>query len=140
MDNKTIIIIVVAAVAVLAVALCLLLILKKKKKGKTEKDIIYESKDLVSANAQTVEVLLVLAKGKEDTIKELKSIQDKLKYLSPSTNEKVKALDEKIKDVLGDLKIELSKKREEEKDDKVASLLEDIRVKIAERSTFTDGL
>lgn len=140
METKDIIIIVAVVAVILVIALCLFLILKRKGNKGTEKEVLYASKDLIASNAQLVEVLLVLAKGKENTIKELKSIQDTLKYLSPSTNEKVKAIDEKIRDGLGDLKIELNKKKDEEKDDKVDACIENIRLKIAERSTFTDRL
>lgn len=140
METKYIIMIAAAAVVVLLIVLSLVLLLRKKGNSGTEKDILNASKDRIAANAQTIEVLLVLAKGKEDTIAELKAIQDKLKYLSPSTNEKVKEIDEKIKDELGDLKIELNKKKEEEKDDKAAAHLENLRLKIAERSTYTDRL
>lgn len=139
METKDIIIIVVAVVIALLVVLSLIILFKKRRGNETEKDILNESKALIAANAQMIEVLLVLAKGKEKTISELKSIQDKLKYLSPSTNEKVKIIDEKIKDELGDLKIELNKKKDE-MDDKVQTHLENIRLKIAERSTFTDRL
>lgn len=140
MGVKEIIIIVVAAVAVILLAVCLFLVLRKKGGGKTQKDVLNESKDLIAANAQSVEVLLVLAEGKEETVKQLKSLQDKLRYLTPSTDEKVKAIDEKIKGELGDLKIELNKKKEEEKDDKASAHLENIRMKIAERSVLTDRL
>ena len=140
METKDIIIIVVAVVAVVLIAVCLLFILKRKGNRSTEKDVLNASKDLIAANAQSIDVLLVLARGKDNTCKQLKALQDKLKYLTPSTNEKVKDIDEKIKDEIGDLKIELNKKREEEKDDKVESHLENILLKIAERSTFTDRL
>lgn len=139
MDNKDIIII-VAAVAAVLVILCLIFVIVTKKKKGTEKDILLASKDLIASNAQSIEVLLVLAKGKEKTTKELKALQDKLKYLSPSTNEKVKAIDEKIKDELGDIKIELNKKKDEEKDDKVMTHFETIYLKIAERSVLTDRI
>ena len=132
--------ILVAAVILILVALFVLIAFKKKGGKKTEKEILNASKDLIAANTQTIEALLVLARGKENTIKELKAIQDKLRYLSPSTDERVKAIDEKIKGELGDLKIELSKKKEEEKDEKVSAHLENVRLKIAERSVFTDRL
>lgn len=141
MEPKEITIIaIVAVVAVLLVALCVFLIVKKKKGNKTEKEVVNDSKDLVAANAQTIEVLLVLADGKEDLCRELREMQDKLKYLTPSTDERVKQIDEKIRGELGDLKIELSKKKPEDKDDKAAAHLDNIRVKIAERSVLTDRL
>lgn len=140
METKDIIIIAAAAAVALLIVVCLIVVFKKKGKHGTEKEMINESKDLIASNAQFIEVLLVLAKGKENMIRELKEIQDKLKYLTPSANEKVTAIDEKIKDELGDLKIELNKKKEEEKDDKALTHLENIRLKISERSVYTDRL
>lgn len=134
------IIIVVAVVAVVLIALFVIIAFKKKGNKKTEKDVLNTSKDLIAANAQTIEVLVVLAEGDASIIKELRTVQDKLQYLSPSTNEKVKAIDEKINDELGDLKIELSKSKAEDRADKVQTHLKNINLKIAERSTFTDRL
>ena len=113
-------------------------LLKKSGKGKkSERDLLLESRQLIGDNAQSVEVLLVLASGKEGMTKELKDLQEKLKYLSPSADERVKALDMKIKDALGDIKIELTKSKGSEDCGKADKFMQEIQVHIAERSVFT---
>ena len=113
-------------------------LLKKSGKGKkSERDLLLESRQLIGNNAQSVEVLLVLASGKEGMTKELKDLQEKLKYLSPSADERVKALDMKIKDALGDIKIELTKSKGSEDCGKADKFMQEIQVHIAERSVFT---
>ena len=113
-------------------------LLKKSWKGKkSERDLLLESRQLIGDNAQSVEVLLVLASGKEGMTKELKDLQEKLKYLSPSADERVKALDMKIKDALGDIKIELTKSKGSEDCGKADKFMQEIQVHIAERSVFT---
>ena len=133
-----IIAIICVAVAVVLLAILIFVFLHKKNKKGTESEQILENRQTVATNAQTVEILLVLAKGKENTVKELLKLQDELRYLTPSTDEKVKQIDEKIANELGDCKIELSKKHEENEDGKLAMHLENIRLKIAERSVLTD--
>ncbi len=108
------------------------------KKKKTDRDLLLESRTAVSDNAQTIEVLLVLAKGKDALIKELQDLQEKLKYLSPSTEDKVKDIDKKIKNLLGDIKIELNKHREGDDVGKTMRILEEIQVNVAERSLYTN--
>lgn len=137
---KIAIIIICSVVAVLVIALILVLLLRKKGGKNTEKDILLESKDIIGFNAQSVNALIVLAGSDPETEHALKMLQDKLRYLTPSTNEKVYAIDEKIKAELGDCKIELSKKRGESDADKLQTHLENIRLKIAERSMYTDRL
>ena len=133
-----IIAVICAAVAVVLLAILIFAFLHKKNKKGTESEQILENRQTVATNAQTVEILLVLAKGKESTVKELLKLQDELRYLTPSSDEKVKQIDEKIANELGDCKIELSKKREEGEDEKLAMHLDNIRLKIAERSVLTD--
>ena len=113
-------------------------LLKKSGKGKkSERDLLLESRQLIGDNAQSVEVLLGLASGKEGMTKELKDLEEKLKYLSPSADERVKALDMKIKDALGDIKIELTKSKGSEDCGKADKFMQEIQVHIAERSVFT---
>lgn len=108
------------------------------KKKKSDKAVVMDSREIVNANAQSVEVLLVLANGKEELVSELKSLQEKLKYLSPSKEEKVQAIDGKIKNLLGDLKIELTKTKGQEGSGKAGKYLEDVRLLVAERSVYTN--
>lgn len=130
MDPKYIILICVAA-AVVLLLLLLLILIAKKRSVRTESELLSLSRELIASNASKVEVLLVLAEGDAELCEKLKKLQDELRYLSPSRNEKVKTVDEKISGVLGDLKIALNKKKED--GDK---RIEEIRVLIAERSVY----
>ncbi len=127
-------------IAVVAVVLVVLIVALLKKAGggkKSERDLLLESRQIIGDNANSVEVLLVLASGKEEMTKTLKDLQEKLKYLSPSADERVKALDMKIKDALGDIKIELTKSKGGDDSGKADKYVQEIQVHIAERSVFT---
>ena len=127
-------------IAVVAVVLVVLIVALLKKAGggkKSERDLLLESRQIIGDNANSVEVLLVLAAGKEEMTKTLKDLQEKLKYLSPSADERVKALDMKIKDALGDIKIELTKSKGGDDSGKADKYVQEIQVHIAERSVFT---
>ena len=103
-----------------------------KRKSKTEKNTV--DYDLVSSNYKFVDTLLVLAKDGEDpTIEEkLTAIKNKLQFLIPSPEDKVKDYDKKIKNALEDVKIALVK---DKADAKVKSLLLDLELAIAERNS-----
>ena len=81
----------------------------KKKKNETEK--ILENKNFVQDMTSSIDVLLSLGKDSEDLTTILNELQDKVKYFNPSMNEDVLALDKKISNKLGDLKIEINKAR-----------------------------
>lgn len=81
-----------------------------KKKNKTEQTI--DAKQNIAAMAASVDVLISLSKENEDLVDVLKQIQDKVKYFNPTQKEDVLALDKKIENKLGDLKIELNKAKQ----------------------------
>ena len=68
----------------------------------------------------------------------LDNLYDKLLYLPPSADDEVAVIDEKIKNALGDIKIELTKTRGEEGSGKADKYIEDINVLIAERGVHTE--
>lgn len=129
-----IILIICAAVAVLAILLCICIVFRKKSGRSTEKDILIESKELISKNAQTIEVLKVLASGKQELVSTLNLLEDRLRYLTPSVNEKVVAIDRQINDCLGDFKIALNKNKE----DGYEGFVKNIKMLIADRSVLTE--
>lgn len=102
---------IIIAVAVVLIAAAAVVLLRKKGGKKDERELLLESRRRVGDNAQSVDVLLVLASGKDEMTDKLKALQEKLKYLSPSADEKVKAIDEKIRQALDDVKIELTKSK-----------------------------
>ena len=101
---------------------------------KTEADTVKKNRDQISFNEKQIETLIVLAGGNEDYIKSLRATKEKIKYLTPSAVGKVADYDKKIKDLIDDLKIVLTKAAGEEIPQKANNLLTQINVYIAERN------
>ncbi len=134
MDKTAIALIVVSAVVLLlAVSASVIFILLKKKRkvgANSDRDErILESRERIFLNERTVGVLLALTHVPNE-IEELKALQDKIKYLTPSTSEEVKKIDEQILSALNGIKEELSA-------GKPLSGTEGIRTALAERELYT---
>lgn len=123
--------IVIGAVALIAVLAVVFFLTRKKRRG-TDGDRNKEDRDLIAANAASVEALLVLAENNAELISELKELQEKIKYLMPSVKDDVFELDKKITNLIGDLKIALTKTDGEE-DKKTENLIKQIKLTIADR-------
>ena len=136
LEPVEIVIIVLVAAAFTGVILASFIFIRRRRKSSDE--TVLESRDEVSENAHTVQVLKALAEGKPDMIAKLERLYDKLLYLTPSADEEVAVIDEKIKNALGDIKIELTKTRGEEGCGKAEKYPEDIKVLVAERSVDTE--
>ena len=75
-----------------------------KKKSNT--DMILENKAFIAKMASTVDVLISLVEDdKLDIIDGLRHVQDEIKYLNPSSNERVVAMDNVINNKLADIKL-----------------------------------
>lgn len=104
-----------------------------KKKKVSEK--VQDDRELISLNERSIEALIVLAKNREDLIKELRQLQEKLKYLTPSNDAKVSDYDKKIKALIEDLRILLVKADDEkELPPKVEGTIQQIRLMMADRN------
>lgn len=103
-----------------------------RKKAKTEKELLTESRNQISLNAQTINILLVSTQGNDSLTISLQKLQDDLRYLTPSVDVKVKQIDVKIKNVLDDFRIYLAKGANEDK-----GFIKEIELLLAERSTLT---
>lgn len=103
-----------------------------RRKKSAEK--VNEDRELVEANSKSVEALIILAKDNEAIIDELRELQEKLKYLIATENSKVVDCDKKIKNLIGDLRIVLTKS-DGETNKKATDLLTDIKLAIADRNT-----
>lgn len=123
--------IVIGAVALIAVLAIVFFFMRKKRRG-TDGDRNKEDRDLIAANAASVEALLVLAENNAELIAELKELQEKIKYLMPSVKDDVFELDKKITNLIGDLRIALTKTDGEE-DKKTENLIKQIKLTIADR-------
>lgn len=99
---------------------------------------IKEDRELIEQNGKYVSSLIVLAQDNEEFVKKLKLLQETLKYLIGSGNEKVKEYDKKIKDALGDLRVMLVKANGQN-DMKVDSKIKDIELLISDRNVLLRG-
>ena len=108
-----------------------------RKKTKAEKAT--EDRELVSENERSVEALIILAnqsrsEEKETVVNDFKELKEKLKYLIPSEDNKVKDLDKKIKNLIADLRIVLVKD-DGEMSKKASNIVTQIKLAIADRNT-----
>ena len=101
---------------------------KKKGAAKTSED-----RELVSENERSVNALIVLADGDDVLVEKLKNLQEKLKYLIATDNGKVIDFDKKIRNLIGDLRIALTK-ADGETNKKVQNLLRDLELTLADRN------
>lgn len=139
MDSKTIIIIcAVCAVVVIGIVTAIIL-LRRKSKIPTEKDLLLESKQRIAVNTQIIEELLVQAENIDELKTHLCDIQEKLRYLTPSTSADVAKIDQDIRLELTSVNKNMGTYGD------CATVMEEIAVKqlknvkllIARRSTFT---
>ena len=107
---------------------------KKLKKANKEHDNVLSDIDIIKDNAGVFEQLVVLAEGNDELVSNLRSMQDKIKYLNPSKDADAIKIDNKISNEIGDLKILFSKK--ELNDEKVSKHLTEIKLLIAQRSNL----
>lgn len=68
-----------------------------------------EDRELIENNANAVNTLIVMAKENADVIDALKQLQNKLRYLIASDNQKALKIDGVIQNQLQDMKIYLNK-------------------------------
>ena len=96
------------------------------RKRKTEREKMLNNKHNAEDMAMSVDILLALAKESDELTKLLKDIQDKIKYFNPSMKDNVLAIDKKIANTLGDLKIEINKGKNKEDFAKAINIAKDL--------------
>ena len=98
-------------------------------------DDVKKDKQLIGECANAIDALLVLAEQSQDeNIKsEFKGIQEKIKYLIASDNDKVYDYDKKIKNLIDDLRIVLVK-NDSELNAKANKIITQIKLAIADRN------
>mgnify|MGYP005774314379 FL=1 len=129
--------VIIVVVAAIFVGVIIAALIFKSRRRRSVDETVLVSRDEVNENAHSVSVLIALAEGKPEMIEKLNRLYDKLLYLTPSAEEEVAVIDEKIGNAIGDIKIELTKTRGEEGSGKAEKYIDDINVLIAERSVHT---
>lgn len=102
-------------------------------KRKKSSDVAKEDRAVIETNSKAIDTLIILAKNNIEIINELYALQEKLKYLAPSTKAKILERDKKIGDKLDDLKVVLTKS-DGQISKKEQDILFDINLAIAERN------
>lgn len=92
-----------------------------------------EDRELISENERAVESLLILSAGNEEMEKDLRSLKEKLKYLTPSDDGKIYDYDKKIRNLIEDMRIALIK-ADGETNKKVEGALLQLKLTIADRN------
>ena len=107
-----------------------------RRKKVSEK--VFDNRELISHNQRAVEALIVLAGDDEELHTELRQLQEKIKYLTPSNEGKVIDCDKKIKNLIEDMRIALVKADKKSEGEtlspKAASILQQIKLAIADRN------
>lgn len=122
-----------AALLLLVVLIVVIKVIVSKKK-KTEAQKTIDDRELVATNSASFEALIVLAQENEELITEMNALQEQLKYLVPVEDAKVADYDKKIKNLIGDLRIALTKSEGEETN-KTKDILLDLKLAVADRKT-----
>ena len=109
---------IIVCVAVVAVSLYFLIREVKASKnesgeGKESRTVILNKRQ-IERSVQNIESMIVLADGNDTLTNKLVELKDEIRFLNPSKNPKVKAVDEKIANKLDDIKIEISKDKDSE--------------------------
>ena len=101
------------------------------KKKASEKAV--NDRKLINENAKAVDALIILAEDDEILVKQLQEIQEKIKYLLPSEDDKIYDFDKKIKNLIEDARIALVK-ADGETSKKVNKALSQIKLTISDRN------
>ena len=105
-------------------------------KKKSAADVAANDREMISMNEKQIASLIVLAGQDEAFIEELKAVREQIKFLTPSTNGKVVDYDKKIKGIIEDLKIVLTKASGEPLPQKANNLLTQIKLCITDRNVI----
>ncbi len=107
---------IILIVAVVAVSIYFLVreLRAPKEEAKKESMGVLSNKRQIEKSVQNIESMIVLADGNDKLCNKLVELKDEIRFLNPSKNAKVKAVDEKIANRLDDIKIEISKDKESE--------------------------
>ena len=92
-----------------------------------------QNRELISENSRSVESLILLAGSNAALAEDLRTMEETLKYLIPSSDSKVTEYDSTIKSLLEDLRIALVK-ADGETSKKADGILMKIKLAISDRN------
>lgn len=109
-----------------------MLFFKKKKAAEKNQD----DRNVIETATALINPLIALAEKDAEIIADLKALQEKVKYMIPSSDSKVVSLDKKIQNAISDFKVTMVKKEDEALKKAVADFIRDVEVMIAERNAY----
>ena len=102
----------------------------RKKKAAVKNS---EDREIIEHNSKSIDALLILAEENEEFKSDLLELKESIKYLVPSYDSKVIDADKKIRNLIGDLRIALTKS-EGEDSKKTSRYFQEIRMAVADRN------
>ncbi len=131
---------IIVCVAIVGVSIYFLVreIRSSKKEGGEGKEgrSVLTNKRQIERSVQNIESMIVLADGNDTLTNKLVELKDEIRFLNPSKNPKVKAVDEKIANKLDDIKIEISKDKDSEA---IFRMIEEVEGYLSQRTKEIDA-
>lgn len=115
------------------IAICGLVLIRKFGKRNKNADKGKDDRTLIAENERDAAALVGYAKDNDALLDELRKIRERIKYLIPSEDGKIRDFDLKIKDLMEDLRIRFEKTEPNEPNKKIDSLLTQLKTTISER-------
>lgn len=123
--------------AVVIVGLSVFFLVREvKSPTKKEPYTVITNKRQIEKNVQNIESMIKLADGNDKLCNKLVELKDEIRFLNPTKNPKVKAIDEKISSRLDDMKIEITKDVNAET---IWRMMEEVEGFIAQRIKELEG-
>ncbi len=123
--------------AVVIVGVSVFFLVKEVKSPiKKESYTVITNKRQIEKNVQNIEAMIKLADGNDKLCNKLVELKDEIRFLNPTKNQKVKAIDEKISSRLDDMKIEITKDINAET---IWRMIEEVEGFIAQRIKELEG-
>lgn len=123
--------------AVVIVGLSVFFLVREvKSPTKKESYTVITNKRQIEKNVQNIESMIKLADGNDKLCNKLVELKDEIRFLNPTKNPKVKAIDEKISSRLDDMKIEITKDVNAET---IWRMIEEVEGFIAQRIKELEG-
>ena len=123
--------------AVIIVGLSVFFLVREvKSPTKKESYTVITNKRQIEKNVQNIESMIKLADGNDNLCNKLVELKDEIRFLNPTKNPKVKAIDEKISSRLDDMKIEITKDVNAET---IWRMMEEVEGFIAQRIKELEG-
>ena len=106
-----------------------------KKKVKETDANIQQNKYAIEEMAGSVDAI-VAGMQNDEFIRRMRDIQEKIKYFNPTCDKRALDLDKKIADLLGDIKIEVVKMKEESAQEKIGGMITRIEMLVPDRNNY----